>query len=184
MDFIKNVSYQPRLHQCFCNGLNQALEFICCVPSLSPSPSIAPLTGTILYANNLQVELLIINTDSSEGENKQHLAARTFNEPVMREFSLQNTNLFFSMLEWLRVSAFLFCMPTSFLDPLPHYKFYSYRNTACAMYHKPGKSRGGFLGWCLHLCFTSTTFEGKANRKIKLEMWVGWILTLQAKFFC
>lgn len=91
------------------------------------------------------------------------------------EFSLQNTNLIFSMLKWFCASAFLFCMPNiqiSYLVPFSHNKFYSYNNTTCSMCHKPGKSREGFLGWCLHLCFKSTPFEGKVNRKIKLEMWV------------
>lgn len=46
---------------------------------------------TILYVNNFQAELLIINADSSEGESKQHLAARTFNENVIKEFRLRTT---------------------------------------------------------------------------------------------
>ncbi|EMP39119.1 hypothetical protein UY3_03693 [Chelonia mydas] len=45
----------------------------------------------ILHVNNLQVELLIINEDSSEGKNKEHLQARTFNENVIKEFSLKTT---------------------------------------------------------------------------------------------
>ena len=42
-------------------------------------------TRTILYVNNFQVQLLIINTDSSEGKSKRHLAVRTFNESAIKE---------------------------------------------------------------------------------------------------
>lgn len=151
----------------FCNGLNQTLWFIGCVPSLSCSPVIAPLTGTIPYANNLQVKLLINNIALKVKTNS--IWQQELLMSLSWEFSLQSTNLFLRMLEWFCASAFLFCMlniQISSLDPIAHYKFYSYCNTACSMCHKPGKSRGGFLWRCLYLCFTSTPFEGKANRKI------------------
>lgn len=44
-----------------------------------------------LYVNNFQEESLIINADSSKGKSKQYLAAGTFNENVIKEFSLQTT---------------------------------------------------------------------------------------------
>lgn len=45
----------------------------------------------ILYVNNVQVEELIINADCSESKSKQHLAGKTINERVTREFILQTT---------------------------------------------------------------------------------------------
>lgn len=41
-----------------------------------------------LYVNNFQEESLIINADSSKGKSKQYLAAGTFNENIVKEFSL------------------------------------------------------------------------------------------------
>lgn len=49
-----------------------------------------------LYINSFQVELLIINADSSEGETKWHLAAIAFNENIVKEHSLQMTSDFYS----------------------------------------------------------------------------------------
>lgn len=46
---------------------------------------------TILDVNNVQVEVLIINADCSESKSKQHLAGKTVNERVIREFILQTT---------------------------------------------------------------------------------------------
>lgn len=45
----------------------------------------------ILYVNNVQVEELIINADCSKSKSKQHLAGKTINERVIREFILQTT---------------------------------------------------------------------------------------------
>lgn len=49
-----------------------------------------------LYINSFQVELLIINADSFEGETKRHLAAIAFNENIVKEHSLQMTSDFYS----------------------------------------------------------------------------------------
>lgn len=63
----------------------------CCPPPLAWHGCRRGDRSTILYVNNFQVELLIINADSSEVESKQHLAARTFNENVIKEFRLRTT---------------------------------------------------------------------------------------------
>lgn len=46
---------------------------------------------TCINVDNFQDESLIVNADSSKGKGKQYLAAGTFNENVIKEFSLQTT---------------------------------------------------------------------------------------------
>lgn len=78
--------------------------------ALPPTHCTTDKNNTPCHVKNFQVELLIINADSFEGERKQHLTARTFDEPVMKKVSMQNTNLFCSTLEWFCASAFLSCI--------------------------------------------------------------------------
>lgn len=66
----------------------------CLAPTQSGAAACGSDMRTMLRVNNFQVEVLVINTDNSESKSKQHLAARTINESVIREFTLQTTRRF------------------------------------------------------------------------------------------
>lgn len=65
----------------------------------------------MLYEHNRQVGLLIVYADSSEGESKQHLAGRAFNERVIQELSLQTTKWAIAHSTDFSTSPLLSCPP-------------------------------------------------------------------------
>lgn len=70
---------QRRLLQQHCHGIHSLAPLL---SSINDNSGREMLLRVRLYVNSFHVELLIINTDSFEGESNRHLAAIAFNENV------------------------------------------------------------------------------------------------------